>query len=114
MIKKISIAMAVLILLLLLTSRSAAKTNPKVYEFGNYWQTYELDGEKSPVEWIILDETEDAYLLITRYSVDANIFGPNDVFTTWETSAMRSFLNSYFYDECFSEEEKDNIKTELL
>ena len=82
---------------------------PRVYKFGNYWQTYEVDGAKTPLDWFIIDETEDAYLLITRYSVDANIFNPNDTFTTWENSAMREFLNTYFYDECFSEEEKAQI-----
>jgi hypothetical protein len=68
-----------------------------------------LDGEKSPVEWIILDETDDAYLLITKYSMDASVFNQNDVFTTWENSIMRQFLNTYFYNECFSEEEKERI-----
>ena len=108
MLKKILIVMAVLILLLLLTSRTGA-AEQETYSFGNYWQTYELDGEKSPVEWIILDETDNAYLLITKYSVDANIFNYNDAYTTWSNSNMRQFLNSYFYNECFSEEEKERI-----
>lgn len=108
MLKKTLIVMAVLILLLLLASRTGA-AEQETYSFGNYWQTYELDGEKSPLEWLILDETDDAYLLITKYSIDANIFNHNNAYTTWSNSAMRKFLNSYFYNECFSEEEKERI-----
>ena len=111
MIKKFLIVVIVLLLLLLLLNKTGAETKPQpiVYEFGNYWQTYEVDGEKSPLEWFILDETEEAILLITRYSVDASIYNPNDLFTTWENSTAREFLNTYFYDECFSEEEKARI-----
>lgn len=112
MIKKILIVMAVLILLLLLFNRANAE--PKTYTFGNYWQTYEIDGEKSPLEWIILDESDDAYLLITKYSVDASIVNPNDFYTTWENSETRNFVNTYFYDECFTEEEKARIKLTIV
>lgn len=94
-----------LIVLIMLASSAFCED----YIFGNYWQTYELDGEKTPLEWLILDETENTYLLITKYSVDANIFNGNDAFTTWENSIMRQFLNTYFYDECFTEEEKERI-----
>lgn len=90
-----------MMLILLLTC------NAEMY-FGNYWQSYEIDGAKTPIEWIILDETEDAYLLITKYSLDANIFNYTQ-YTTWKNSQARKFLNTYFYQNAFSDEERSSI-----
>ena len=102
-----------LILLIFLTM-PPAQAQPAEIEFGSYWQTYEVDGEKEPLTWLIIDETEDAYLLITKYSVDANVFGLNDNYTTWENSLMREFLSTYFYQEAFSEQEKASILLTLV
>ena len=95
-----------LIILLILLNSIACASN--IY-FGSYWQTYEIDGKKTPIEWIILDETEDAYLLISKYSLDASIFNSNRDYTTWENSYMREFLNSYFYKNAFSTKEKKRL-----
>lgn len=95
-----------LIILTCLCALASIGTRAETIKFGNYWQTYEVDGVKTPLEWFILDKTDDAYLLITKYSVDANIYNHNRIYTTWKNSAVRQFLNSYFYNEAFSDKEK--------
>ena len=75
--------------------------------FGAYWQRNRT--EKIPLEWIVLDETDDAYLLITKYSIDASIFAHNHDYTTWANSLVRKILNKEFYDNAFSEDEKAQI-----
>ena len=110
MFKKILIVMVILILLMLVFHKAEAES----YTFGNYWQTFDVEGAKTPVEWLIIDESDDAYLLISKYSLDASVFNLNDKYTTWENSIVREFLNGYFYDECFSAEEKERIRLTLV
>lgn len=104
MIKKLIAAVLILLLFLLVINIAKSET----YVFGAYWQTFEPDGIKSPIEWYILDETQTSLLLISKYSLDANIFNHTE-YTTWENSQMRQFLNTYFYDNAFCEAEKARI-----
>ena len=103
MIKKCLILLLILITILAVVIAVKAET----IEFGFYWQKNRTD--KTPLEWIVLDETEDTYLLITKYSIDASIFAHNNDYTTWENSLVRGFLNNYFYNNAFSKEEKEQI-----
>ncbi len=78
-------------------------------EFGTYEQDGD-DSEAEPIEWIILDENADGYLLLSRYVLDVQ---PMDSRTsgdvTWEDCEMREWLNADFYDIAFSDDEKDLI-----
>lgn len=80
-------------------------------EFGTYEQDGD-DSEAEPIEWVILDENADGYLLITRYVIDVQ---PMDSRTsgdvTWEDCEMREWLNGDFYDTAFSDDEKELIVT---
>ena len=103
MLKKCFILLLIVIALLVVVIAAKAET----IKFGSYWQ--KNDEVKTPLEWIVLDETEDAYLLITKYSIDAHIFAHNMDYTTWENSVVRTFLNKEFYNNAFSKEEKERI-----
>lgn len=59
------------------------------------------------LEWIILDEDSEKMLLITKYSIDCS--GHGQTYCTWENSPVRTYLNSDFISETFSEEEEERL-----
>lgn len=103
MLRKCFIILLIILIIVIIVFVSKGET----VKFGSYWQ---MNREvKTPLEWIILNETENSYLLITKYSIDASIFAHNKDYTTWENSVVREFLNNNFYNHAFSEEEKERI-----
>lgn len=98
----------ILILLLSIFIPSAAET----ITFGRYWQ--EDPDNLTPIEWIILDETEDSYLLLSKYCLDAHRFGSIINPCYWHNSDIRAFLNQDFYQIAFSKTEQRAILTTRL
>ena len=83
-----------------------------IIKFGNYPQ--DINGSKSPIEWLALDVNENEALLVSRYGLDCKEY--HNVFTdiTWEDCALRKWLNNDFIKSAFSEEEAKKIKVSEL
>ena len=75
-----------------------------IIKFGNYPQ--DINGSKSPIEWLALDVNENEALLVSRYGLDCKEY--HNVFTdiTWEDCDLRKWLNNDFIKLAFSEEEE--------
>ena len=71
--------------------------------------------EYEPIAWKIYEDNEDSYLVISEQILDAVVYNEIIESTDWNTSYLREWLNSYFYDTAFSEEEKNHMrKTTVL
>ena len=70
-----------------------------IIKFGNYPQ--DINGSKSPIEWLVLDVKENESLLISRYGLDCRQYNREWVGITWE-------------DSTFSENEIKKIKDSEL
>ena len=83
-----------------------------IIKFGNYPQ--DINGSKSPIEWLALDVNENEALLVSRYGLDCKEY--HNVFTdiTWEDCDLRKWLNNDFIKLAFSEEEAKKIKVSEL
>lgn len=77
--------------------------------FGRYEQDNDMNNGSEPIEWQLLAQEEDRKLLISRYALDCVMYNESYKDATWETCTMREWLNGYFYDEAFSDEEKSMI-----
>jgi len=66
-----------------------------------------------PIRWIIVNENNGEYELVSEFSLDCQTFD-NSGYSTWEESDIRSWLNTTFYDTAFSDEEKKIIKTTIV
>ena len=71
-------------------------------KFGNY---------HGAVEWLVLDKKDGKELLISKYCLDAKEYDKNEnnESVTWETCTLRQWLNDEFFNEAFSEKEKELI-----
>ncbi len=89
-----------------------APVEPEYVEFGQYFQE---DAEhKTPISWVVVAKDEDKLLLLSRYALDYQNFHHERVPVVWESSDLRSWLNTYFLKEAFSEEERARIVLTLI
>lgn len=79
--------------------------------FGSYEQDNDLENGKEDIEWLVLDIKDDKALLISKYGLDCKPYNETKTRTTWETSDIRSWLNSDFINSAFTTDEDDMIPT---
>lgn len=62
------------------------------------------------IRWRVLEERDGKVLLVSEKILDAITFSPeNEVITSWKDSYIRTWLNEYFYNLAFTDEEKNAI-----
>ena len=81
--------------------------------FGAYEQDNNFENGSEPVEWIVIGKEDDKLLILSKNILDNSCFSYMLGYT-WEKCYLRSWLNSMFYDCCFSSKEKDMIKETSL
>ncbi len=79
--------------------------------FGSYEQDNDLANGKEPIEWLVLDIQENRALLLSRYALDCKQFKNRPVVATWDTSTIRTWLNSEFLEDAFNSDEQAIIPT---
>lgn len=83
---------------------------------GKYEQDYNTSNGKEDIEWLVLEVNNGKALVISKYALDCKQYNPTvyqgryaDV--TWETCALRKWLNNDFINTAFSSGEKAIIST---
>lgn len=76
---------------------------------GAYEQDGNPDNGAETIDWIVLEETEDSLLLISRDVLDMVPFNSSFEGTTWDDSYIRTYLNDTFYNTAFNDSEKSVI-----
>lgn len=61
-----------------------------------------------PIPWRIIDITDDGYYLLSEYIITNSVFDSTNK-NNWSESELRRWLNNEFYNEVFSEFEKEKI-----
>ena len=82
-----------------------------IVTFGRYEQDDKTRTGPEDIEWIVLTVEDDQALLLSRYVLDSKAFhhtGRNGG-TAWEDSDLREWLNEEFYEDAFTDEEKEWI-----
>ena len=84
-----------------------------IFIFGKYEQDNNLENGPECIEWIVLDVEEGRALLISKYGLDALQFHNKETSwgnpVNWRMSSIRKWLNQEFYENAFSEGEKNSI-----
>lgn len=102
------------------SSNEKVATWDTVY-FGNYWQN-DTNGDgvadqkdaKQAIQWRVLERNGNYAYLLSDKILDAGKFCAGSSNSTWETSDLRNWLNSTFYNAAFSSKEKDAIQIQTL
>ena len=80
-----------------------------VISFGAYEQDNDGANGAEPIRWIVLDATADAYLLLSCDALDAQPYHSSADPVTWETCALRRWLNDDFLGDAFTAEQQQQI-----
>ena len=77
-------------------------------EFGRYYQNA---GTKNltPLEWLILDESGENFLLITKQCIEARAFNEQRKKITFEECTLNKWLNGEFFNTAFNAQEREAI-----
>ena len=79
--------------------------------FGSYEQDNNLANGKEDLEWRVLKRDGNKALVISRYVLEGQVYGPLHTKVTWDTSSLRNWMNSTFYNSAFSPDEQRKILT---
>ena len=106
----------------LLTSIYASAKPGNELQFGTYEQDNNLSDGAEPIEWVVLANEGDRILVLSKYVLvgdpkeiandeikDDSLPDGDRGDVTWEVSRERKWLNSIFYQEAFSDEERNCI-----
>ena len=97
-------------------SNQVKKENPMpvkvgdVYLFGHYDQDNNPYNGEEDIEWIVLDVKGRDALLISKKGLECIRYSIKEYGITWESSALRTWMNDEFYNAAFTNSEKRQIK----
>lgn len=80
-------------------STAAASSGSETVSFGSY--------RNRKIQWYVLDQEDGKALLLSVQALDSRPF--SEEAATWDRSSIRAWLNGGFYQEAFSDSEKQNI-----
>ena len=83
-----------------------------IITFGRYPQTE--SGEIKPIEWRVLEVKDNKALLLADKGLDTIPYDLKYAYVTWETSSVRQWLNTDFYNAAFNGSEKSRIAIAVL
>ena len=78
-----------------------------IVEFGSY--PYYADGTKESIKWLVLEVKDNKALLISCHILDVAQYHSAWEEVTWEKSALRKWMNGSFYNNAFSNSDRDRI-----
>ena len=78
---------------------------------GKYEQDNDISNGKEKIEWIVLDVKDGKALVVSKYVLEAKTYHNSLQKVTWETSALRKWLNNDFINAAFSAYEIAMIPT---
>ena len=87
-----------------------AKVGDIVY-FGTYEQDNDTTNGKEDIEWLVLAKENNRVLVISDKALDCQPYNSSDTRVTWETCSLRTWLNTDFVNDAFSDGEKAMIPT---
>lgn len=80
-----------------------------IIEFGTYEQDGNADNGAEPIEWIVIDEVDDKKLVVSKLCLIKYKYGEKKYDCNWSQSGARLHLNAWFFNNVFSECEREYI-----
>ena len=77
---------------------------------GSWEQDNTVTNGKEDIEWLVLAKDGSRILVISRYGLECRKYHDVYAYVTWETCALRSWLNDTFFNEAFRADERERIQ----
>lgn len=85
-----------------------------IVKMGSYEQDNDSSNGKEVIEWKVLAKEGNKVLLISQYALNYQQYNTSRTDVTWETCSLRLWLNDEFYNEAFSDTDKQLITTSTV
>ena len=86
----------------------------KTIKFGKYEQDGNEANGPEDIEWIVLENDGKRVFVVSKYVLDGVMYHDSETAVNWETSYLRNWLNNDFFNNAFSETEKNEIPSVTL
>lgn len=83
-------------------------------KFGQYEQDNDTSNGKEEIIWEVLDKEDGKLLVVSHEALDVKPYNTEKEDVTWETCSLRKWLNNDFYNEAFSDKEKNSIPKSIV
>jgi len=93
---------------MLLCTTAFADEYPTV-TFGSYEQDGDPENGPEPIEWLIVDENDDACLYVAKDGFENIPYNEEKAEISWKESGVREWMNGTFLDTSFTEAERERI-----
>ena len=80
-----------------------------IVKFGAYEQDNNLKNGKEEIEWIVVDEEEKYFVLVSKYVLDCKPYNDTKKEVSWNNCSVRSWLNEDFSDISFGNMHKGKL-----
>lgn len=77
--------------------------------FGVYEQDNNLDNGEENIKWLLIDENDEEYVLISDIVLECNNYDDGEKYVPYNKSGLSGWLNDYFLWSAFSEAEQAKI-----
>jgi hypothetical protein len=81
--------------------------------FGRYPQTAS-GTDRTPIEWLVLDESNNERLLLSKHILDCKRYHRSLVATSWRDCDLRAWLNDTFLQTAFTDAEQRALRDEVF
>lgn len=79
-------------------------------KFGSYEQDNDYTNGAEPIDWLVIDEKDGKYLLISKFVLDGQHYNTLETkYNLWKDSYIRNWLNTYFLETAFNFDEQQAI-----
>ncbi len=82
-----------------------------IIQFGHYEQDAHTSNGSEPIDWIVLERTDDSVMVISRFDLECIEYNEKYDQVSWAECTLRTWLNDVFLEEAFSKKEKAMIQT---
>ena len=79
--------------------------------FGQYDQDNDISNGKEPIEWILIEKSDNTMTLISKFGLDSVPYNEVQTNISWEGCTLRKWLNNDFLNAAFTIEEQAKLQT---
>jgi hypothetical protein len=80
------------------------------FQFGSFEQDGDSSNGSEDIIWIVLKNKDGELTAMSKYGLAEHPFHDEDIPVTWDNSSLRQWMNTEFYENAFTSEEKSLIR----
>ncbi len=91
-----------------------ACAEPEIVTLGHYEQDGNAENGPEAIEWIVLKNSADGKMMISKYGLAAQPYNTKKEEIHWEDCSLRAWLNNEFLNEAFTADEQAKILEQTI